>query len=45
MADEPQRQIDKFKQAAPELETGDDPRRLKERLEMLLKHQPAEKPE
>lgn len=38
-------QLDKFKQAARELETDDDPERFKERLGKLVKHKPVEKPE
>lgn len=38
-------QSDKFKQAARELETDDDPERFKERLKKLVKHKPVEKPE
>ena len=46
MADDTrQSQIDKFKQAARELETDDDPERFKERLGKLVKHKPVEKPE
>ncbi|WP_293883712.1 hypothetical protein [Sphingomonas sp.] len=39
-------QLDKFKAAAREHETDDDPARFKERLANLVKHKPApEKPE
>lgn len=38
-------QLDKFKQAARELETDDDPARFRERLGKLVKHKPVEKPE
>jgi hypothetical protein len=39
-------QSDKFKEAARELETDDDPQRFKERLKKLVKHKPVpEKPE
>jgi hypothetical protein len=38
-------QADKFKQAARELETDDDPERFKERLKKVVKHKPVEKPE
>jgi hypothetical protein len=38
-------QLDKFKQAARELETDDDPKRFKERLRQAVKHKPVEKPE
>ena len=38
-------QLDKFKEAARELETDDDPDRFKERLGRLVKHKPVEKPE
>ncbi len=40
-----QSQLDKFKQAARELETDDDPERFKERLKKLVRHKPVEKPE
>ena len=42
---EPMSQSDKFKQAARELETDDDPERFKERVGKLVKHKPVEKPE
>lgn len=38
-------QLDKFKQAARELGTDDDPERFKERLKKLVKHKPVERPE
>jgi hypothetical protein len=38
-------QLDKFKEAACDLETDDDPERFKERLGKLAKHKPVEKPE
>ncbi len=38
-------QLEKFKEAARDLETDDDPERSKERLEMLVRHKPVEKPE
>ena len=39
-------QLDKFKDAARELETDDDPERFKKRLAKLVKHRPVpEKPE
>jgi hypothetical protein len=44
MTDTPS-QLDKFKQAARELETDDDPDRFKERVGKLVKHKPVEKPE
>ena len=44
MTDEPT-QLDKFKEAARQLETDDDPDRFKERLAALVKHKPVEKPE
>ena len=34
-------QLDKFKEAARELETDDDPERFKERLRKLVKHKPV----
>ena len=39
----PQTQLDKFKEAARELETDDDPERFKERLGKIVKAKP--KPE
>lgn len=45
MPDEPT-QLDKFKEAARQLGTDDDPERFKERLGKLVKHKPVpEKPE
>lgn len=38
-------QLDKFKQAARELETDDDPERFNKRLGKLVRHKPVEKPE
>lgn len=38
-------QIDKFKQAARDLETDDDPERFRERVGKLVDHKPVEKPE
>ncbi|MVO77913.1 hypothetical protein GON01_08200 [Sphingomonas sp. MAH-20] len=38
-------QLDKFKEAARQLETDDDPERFKDRLKKLVKHKPVEKPE
>ncbi|UZK67157.1 hypothetical protein [Sphingomonas sp. M1-B02] len=38
-------QLDKFKQAARELETDDDEQRFDERLKNLVRHKPVEKPE
>lgn len=37
-------QLDKFKEAARDLETDDDPKRFDERLGKLVKHKPVEKP-
>jgi hypothetical protein len=37
-------QLDKFKEAARQLETDDDPKRFKDRLKKLVKHKPVEKP-
>ncbi|MES2755430.1 MAG: hypothetical protein V4659_12280 [Pseudomonadota bacterium] len=46
MTDPAPTQLDKFKQAARELETDDDPRRFAERVGKLVKHKPVpEKPE
>lgn len=42
MAEEPGTQLGKFKEAARELETDDDPRHFKERLRELVKHKPVE---
>lgn len=41
MSDLKQTQIDKFKQAARELECDDDEQRFKDRLERLAKAKPA----
>lgn len=43
MSDEPT-QLDKFKEAARQLETDDDPERFKERLGKLVKRKSVEKP-
>lgn len=40
MSKSDQTQLDKFKQAARELETDDDPARFKERVGKLVKHKP-----
>ncbi len=45
MTDKEPTQLDKFKQAARELETDDDPERFKERVGKLVKHRPVEKPQ
>ena len=46
MSTQPESQLDKFKEAARQLETDDAPERFKERLAKLVKHKPvAEKPE
>lgn len=45
MANEGQTQLDKFKEAARELETDDDEARFDERLKQIVKHKPVEKPE
>lgn len=45
MKDERKSQLDKFKEAARELETDDNPKRFKERLAKLVEHKPVEKPE
>jgi len=37
-------QLEKFKQAARELETDDDEARFDERVRKLVKHKPVEKP-
>lgn len=36
-------QLDKFKQAARDLEADDDPERFKERVGKLVRHKPVEK--
>ncbi len=41
MTKEPKTQADRFKEAARDLETDDDPERFKERLRKLVKHKPA----
>lgn len=38
-------QLDKFKEASREPETGDDPERFKDRFAKVVKHKPADKPE
>lgn len=43
--DDPKSQLDRFKDAARDLECDDDPDRFKERLAKLVKHKPVEKPE
>lgn len=45
MTDTPQSQLDKFKEAARELETDDDEARFDERLRKIVRHKPVEKPE
>lgn len=45
MTDRKQTQLDKFKEAARELETDDDEQHFKERLAKVVKHKPVEKPE
>lgn len=40
-----QSQLDKFKQAAHELETDDDEKRFNERLGKIAKQKPADPPE
>lgn len=44
MPDEPT-QLDKFKEAARQLETDDDPEHFKDRLKRVVKHKPVEKPQ
>ncbi|MDR4305450.1 hypothetical protein IHQ68_02280 [Chelatococcus sambhunathii] len=46
MADNPKLQVDKFKEAARELDTDDDPERFAEKVRQLAKAKPAsaEKP-
>lgn len=43
-SDDQKSQLDKFKEAARDLETDDDPKRFDERLGKLVKHKPVEKP-
>ena len=46
MPEKPKSQLDKFKEAARELEADDDEQHFKDRLGKLVKHKPApEKPE
>ena len=46
MGEDKKSQLDKFKEAARELETDDDPERFKERLGKIVKQKPVpEKPE
>ena len=45
MIDAPKPQLDKFKEAARDLETDDDEARFDERLRKIVKHKPVEKPE
>lgn len=40
-----QTQIDKFKEAARELECDDDDKRFDDRMKKLVKHKPVEKPD
>ena len=44
MADD-KTQLDKFKEAARELEADDDEARFDERVKKLMRHKPVEKPE
>ena len=41
---DPKTQLDKFKEAARELETDDDPERFKDRLAKVVTHKPVKKP-
>jgi hypothetical protein len=43
--DDPKSQIDKFIDAARELECDEDEARFDERVRKLVKHKPVEKPE
>ncbi|WP_268747937.1 hypothetical protein [Sphingomonas sp. ERG5] len=38
-------QLDKFREAARDLETDDDEARFDDRLRKIVKHKPVEKPE
>jgi hypothetical protein len=42
---DPKSQLEKFKEAARQLETDDDEARFDERLKKLVKHKPVDKPE
>ncbi|MBC9034309.1 hypothetical protein IAG41_18120 [Sphingomonas sp. JC676] len=42
MTDEPKTQLDKFKEAARELETDDDPERFKQRVGKIARARPRE---
>lgn len=43
--DNSQTQLDKFKEAARELETDDDEQRFKDKLAKVVKHKPVESQE
>ena len=43
--DTPKSQLDKFKEAARDLETDDDPTRFDERMRKLVRQKPVAKPE
>lgn len=43
--EKPMSQLDKFKEAARDLETDDDEARFDERIKKLVKRKPVEKPE
>lgn len=45
MANDEKPQLDKFKEAARDLETDNDPKRFDDRLGKLVKHKPVERPE
>lgn len=45
MTDEPKSQLDKFKEAARDLECDDDETRFDDRVKKLVKHRPVERPE
>jgi len=45
MSIEPHSQLNKFKEAARELETDDDEQRFREQLKKLARHKPVEKGE
>lgn len=45
MPEQNKSQIDKFKEAARQLETDDDEARFDERMKKLVKHKPVKKPE
>ena len=45
MVSDQKSQVEKFKEAARQLETDDDEARFDERVKKLVRHKPVEKPE